>query len=116
MTAHHLDLYPQVKEVNESATIESKRSKDSMNETQAPTKNPYQPGYCEIRLMGHLDDRWANWFGGLVLSMEEDGQTPLSGPVVDQAELFAMLRKVRDLGLPLLSVNLVESGLAENQE
>jgi hypothetical protein len=62
----------------------------------------------EIRLKGHLDDRWAEWFGGLTIRLEEDGDTILSGPVADQAALHGLLKKVRDLGLPLLSVNLVQ--------
>jgi hypothetical protein len=62
----------------------------------------------EIRLKGHLDDRWAEWFGGLTIRLEEDGDTILSGPVADQAALHGLLKKVRDLGLPLLSVNPVQ--------
>jgi hypothetical protein len=62
----------------------------------------------EIRLKGHLDDRWAEWFGGLTIRLEEEGDTILSGPVADQAALHGLLKKVRDLGLPLLSVNPVQ--------
>lgn len=58
----------------------------------------------EIRLEGHLNDRWADWFEGLTLTREADGTTILTGAIVDQAALHAVLRKVRDLGLPLLSV------------
>ena len=61
-------------------------------------------GY-EIRLKGHLDDRWAEWFEGLTVTLEEDGDTLLTGPVIDQAALHGLLRKVRDLGLSLVSVN-----------
>ena len=64
----------------------------------------------EIRLKGHLDDRWADWFEGLTITLEEDGDTLLTGPVVDQAALHGLLKKVRDLGLPLVSVNPVEPG------
>jgi hypothetical protein len=63
----------------------------------------------EIRLEGHLDGRWAAWFGGLTLTHESDGTTVLHGPVVDQAALHGLLQKVRDLGLPLVSVNHLES-------
>lgn len=64
----------------------------------------HQPGYYAIRLKGHLDARWAAWFDGLSLSHERDGSTLIQGPIVDQAALHSLLRKVRDLGLPLLSV------------
>jgi hypothetical protein len=58
----------------------------------------------EIRLQGHLDARWAAWFDGLDLTNESDGTTVISGPVADQAALHGLLRKVRDTGLPLLSL------------
>ncbi len=67
--------------------------------------NPY-PCY-QIRFKGHLDDRWAEWFDGLTITLEEDGDTLLTGPVVDQAALHGLLKKVRDLGLLLVSVNRV---------
>ena len=59
----------------------------------------------EIRLKGHLDVRWADWFDGLTLTRESDGTTVLRGSVVDQAALHGVLGKVRDLGLPLIAVN-----------
>lgn len=59
----------------------------------------------QIRLKGHLDAQWVGWFGDLTITQEENGDTLLTGPVVDQAALFGLLRKVRDLGLPLLSIN-----------
>ena len=64
--------------------------------------------YYEIRLKGHLDARWGNRFEGMTIKLEEDGNTILSGPVADQAALHGLLKKVRDLGLPLLSANLVQ--------
>ena len=64
----------------------------------------------QIRLKGHLDSQWANWFDGLAITLEDNGNTLLSGSVADQAALFGLLKKVRDLGLPLLSVNCVETG------
>ena len=57
-----------------------------------------------IRIGGHLDQRWDDWFGEMTLSREADGTTLLRGPVVDQAELHGLLQTIRDLGLPLLSV------------
>jgi hypothetical protein len=59
----------------------------------------------EIRLKGHLEPRWADWFDGLTLTQESDGTTVLRGSVVDQAALHGLLGKVRDLGLPLIAVN-----------
>lgn len=72
----------------------------------------HEPGHYEIRIKGHLDNRWANWFDGLAITALDNGETVLTGPVIDQAALHGMLRKVRDLGLPLLSVTLVEPGQA----
>ena len=68
----------------------------------------HNPGGYEIRLKGHLDSRWAAWFDGLTLTREGDGTTLLEGPVVDQAALHGLLQKVRDTGLPLVSVERVE--------
>jgi len=61
----------------------------------------------EIRIEGHLGCQWTEWFGGLTITLEDNGDTRLTGPVVDQAALHGLLKKVRDLGLPLLSVNQV---------
>ena len=68
----------------------------------------YNPGQYEIRLKGHLDSRWAAWFDGLSLTRENDGTTIICGPVADQAALHGLLQKVRDLGLPLVSVTQVQ--------
>jgi hypothetical protein len=62
-------------------------------------------GSYEIRLKGHLNARWADWFDGLTLTQESDGTTVLSGSVMDQAALHGLLGKVRDLGLPLIAVH-----------
>ena len=75
-----------------------------MNEAPAPTGGSHQAGQYEIRIEGHLDARWTAWFDGLALAHEPDGTTVLHGPVVDQAALHGLLQKVRDLGLPLVSV------------
>ena len=61
----------------------------------------------QIRVKGHLGPQWTDWFGGLAIAVEEDGDTLLTGPVVDQAALYGLLKKVRDLGMPLVSVNCV---------
>jgi hypothetical protein len=65
----------------------------------------HEGGSYEIRLKGHLEPRWADWFDGLTLTQESDGTTVLSGSVVDQAALHGLLDKVRDLGLPLIAVH-----------
>ena len=81
-----------------------------MSETLASMKDHYEPQLYEIRLKGHLDDRWAKWFEGLAITLEENGDTLLTGPVIDQAALHGLLKKVRDLGLSLVSVSPVELG------
>ena len=75
-----------------------------MSKIDASTEDHNAPGHYEIRIKGHLDDRWADWFGDLALTREDNGTTLLTGPVVDQAALHGVLRKVRDGGLPLISV------------
>ncbi len=79
-----------------------------MSETDASNEEHHEPGFYEIRIKGHLDNRWADWFEGLTITLEENGETLLTGPVTDQAALHGLLRKVRDLGLPLVSVMHVE--------
>jgi len=84
-----------------------------MSETDTSTADHDEPELTEIRIKGHLDNRWAAWFDGLTITREENGDTRLTGPVVDQAALHSLLRKVRDLGLPLVSVIHVESKQAD---
>ncbi|MBA2697059.1 MAG: hypothetical protein H0U62_14760 [Actinobacteria bacterium] len=79
-----------------------------MSETHALTGDRHGAGRYEIRLQGHLENRWAAWFDGLTLTRAGDGTTLIHGPVVDQAALFGLLQKVRDIGLPLVSVTHVE--------
>ena len=79
-----------------------------MSETHSSTEDHDQPGRYEIRLKGYLDERWADWFEGLTITREDNGETRLTGPVADQAALHGLLKKVRDLGMPLISVVNVE--------
>ncbi len=72
-----------------------------------------QPLVYQIRIKGQLGREWTDWFGGLTITLEDNGETLLTGPVIDQAALHGLLRKVRDVGMPLLSVNCVEPGQAE---
>jgi len=72
-----------------------------------------QPTIYQIRIKGHLGQQWADWFEGLAITLEENGDTLLTGPVVDDAALHGLLKKVRDLGMPLLSVNRVGTGRAD---
>jgi hypothetical protein len=76
-----------------------------------PKADPGQPVVYQIKLKGHLGPEWTDWFEGLTITLEEDGDTLLTGSVVDQAALHGLLKKVRDLGMPLVSVSPVEPGL-----
>ncbi len=78
-----------------------------MSSHSEPKMDPEQPINYEIRIEGHLSDRWTDWFDGLTVSLEETGVTCLTGPVIDQAALYGLLKKVRDLGMPLVSVNRI---------
>ena len=77
-----------------------------------------QPAIYHIRIEGHLGPHWSDWFGGLIVTLDGDGdgETLLSGLVVDQAALHAVLRKVRDLGMPLLSVTRVKPSQSEGPD
>ena len=81
-----------------------------MANTRNTTTDPSQPPVYQIRIEGHLGPQWTGWFGGLTITLEANGDTLLTGPVVDQAALHGLLRRVRDLGLPLLSVIRLEPG------
>jgi hypothetical protein len=69
-----------------------------------------EPVVYQIRIKGHLDGQWQDWFGGLTITLEDNGDTLLTGPVIDQAALYSLLKRVRDMGLPLVSVRLIEPG------
>jgi hypothetical protein len=74
------------------------------------------PGLYEIRLKGHLDERRRDWFDGLAIKLEDNGDTLLTGPVVDQAALYGLLKKVRDMGMTLVSVTSREHGQADQSD
>ena len=75
--------------------------------------NPGQPMVYQIRIKGHLSCTWTDWFDGLTITLEDNGDTLLTGPVIDQAALHGLIKKVRDLGMPLISVSPVEPGQAD---
>ena len=79
-----------------------------MSDTQPIIHIHDEPATYEIRLKGHLPDRWGEWFGNVAIGLEEDGTTRLTCPEIDQAALYGLIKKVRSLGLPLLSVNRIE--------
>src|SRR6476661_6975862 len=83
-----------------------------MSDTHAATEDQDESGLYEIRLKGRLDARWAARFEGMTLTLEDNGDTLLTGPVVDQAALHGLLRKVRDLAMPLVSVTRLSPGPA----
>jgi hypothetical protein len=75
-----------------------------------PRPDLNQPTIYQIRIKGHLGQQWTDWSGGLTITLEDNGTTLLTGPVVDQAALYGLLRRVRDLGMELLSVIRVKPG------
>jgi hypothetical protein len=118
MPAHHIIVYLLIRRKERlhrrgDSSIGGKGTRRRMSETHASIEDHHEPELYEIRLKGHLDDRWAAWFGGLTLSALDNGETLLTGPVLDQAALHGLLRKVRDLGMPLLSVTRLRPGQAE---
>ena len=87
-----------------------------MRDTQGAKEGHDETTRYEIRLKGHLDPRWADRFAGLTITLDDNGTTRLTGPLVDQAALHGVLKRVRDLGTPLLSVTRVEPAQAEGPE
>jgi hypothetical protein len=83
---------------------EQSKEISKLNSEPAPT----QTTIYQIRVKSHLGSEWTDWFDGLAVTLEENGDTLLTGPVVDQAALHGLLRKVRDLGMPLVSVNQIQ--------
>ncbi len=77
-----------------------------MSKTDRSRSDLDEPLVYEIRLKGHLDEEWSDWFDGMTITLEDTDETLLTGPVVDQAALHGLLKKVRDLGLTLISVQV----------
>ena len=87
-----------------------------MPNTSDPKTEPVQPVVYQIQIEGHLGPQWTDWFQGLTVTLAENGETLLSGPMVDQSALYGLLKKLRDLGLPLVSVNRLKPVPAETAE
>jgi hypothetical protein len=85
-----------------------------MQKEQKTGHDPDPPKVFQIRIQGHLNQQWMDWFEGLRITLEKGGTTLLSGPVTDQSALHGLLKKIRDLGMPLLSVNVVGPGSQKN--
>jgi hypothetical protein len=86
-----------------------------MSDKHNPQMDRDEPVTYQIRVKGHLAAHWEEWYGDITITLEEDGSTLLTGTVADQAALHGLLRKVRDLGLILLSVRLVQPGQSDDQ-
>jgi hypothetical protein len=104
-----------MKQVVQTVLTSHNRERVMSNESNAEI-DPGQPLVYQIRIKGHLGRQWTDWFEGLTITPEDNGETLLTGPLVDQAALHGLLRKVRDLGVPLLSVSRVEPGQAEAED
>ena len=87
-----------------------------MPNTRSPKTDPDEPTIYQIRMKGHLGREWTDWFESLTITLEDNSETLLTGPVVDQAALHGVLRKVRDLGMLLLSVNRVPPDRTETPQ
>jgi hypothetical protein len=110
MTPHHIGWYLY------DGTKERRNVRYIMSDKQTFDKNHNRHHCYEIRLKGHLDERWAQWFEGLTITREDTGDTLLTGPVVDQAALHGLLKKVRDLGIPLVSIRPVKPVEADQSD
>ena len=104
-----------MKQVAQTEMIGHNRDRVMSNEINSES-DPGQPLVYQIRIKGHLGREWTDWFGGLTITLEDNGETLLTGPVVDQAALHGVLRKVRDLAMPLISVIRVETGQMKTKD
>src|SRR5437667_10620691 len=101
-----------MKRVAQTETADHTRDRVMSNEINSGSETA-QPLVYQIRIQGQLGREWTDWFDGLTIRLTDNGETLLTGPVVDQAALHGVLRKVRDVGMPLLSVIRVKPGEAE---
>ena len=95
--------------------MSSSRWNSIMSNRRSAEHDAEQPMVYQIKIKGHLVPQWTDWFEGLTITLEEGGDTLLTGTVIDQAALHGLLKKVRDLGMPLLSVNSVGVGPQDNK-
>jgi hypothetical protein len=100
----------------ELAEMTSQKRNKVMADKHNQYADPGRPMIYQIRIRGHLDQQWTEWFEGLTITLEDNGDTLLTGPVVDQAALHGLLKKVRDLGVPLLSVDPVKSSRGDSPD
>jgi hypothetical protein len=84
-----------------------------MSKINEPVANPCQIPVYQIRVKGQLNAEWTDWFDGMTVTLVENGDTLLAGPVFDQSALYGLLKKIRDLGMPLVSVNCLDQGTDE---
>ena len=94
------------------ASTDGKGRHRDMDKRRSQRTDPDWPAVYQIRIEGHLGPGWTSWFEGMSIALQDNGDTLLTGSVVDQAALHGLLKKVRDLGLPLVSVNRLEPGSA----
>jgi hypothetical protein len=87
-----------------------------MSYKRCPKTDQGEPTIYQIRVKGHLGRQWTGWFDDLTVSLEDNGDTLLTGPVVDQAALHGLLKKVRDLGVHLVSVNCIKPGQTNSSD
>jgi hypothetical protein len=86
------------------------------NAKRMPKTDPSEPMIYQIRIKGHLGRQWTDWFGGLTITHEDNGDTLVTGPVIDQAALYGLLRSVRDLAMPLISVMRIGAHHADTSD
>jgi len=92
--------------------VGNNKNKTISNENN-PKRDADQPTVYQIRIKGHLGQQWENWFGDVIITLEDNGDTLITGPLVDQAALYGLLKRVHDLGMSLLSVNRIEPSHAD---
>lgn len=94
----------------------SRKRYGAMSNKPRPTSDPDEPSIYQIRLRGQLGEQWSDWFAGMTVTLADDGDTQLTGVVVDQAALYGLLKKVRDLGIPLISVTRLEPDQSDGSD